>query len=72
MHPPAVLIGDVVIEAGVCIGPFATLRADFGGIHTQKNAGFGSRVWVETHTRTKTHENQIWWVSKKKILIDIR
>lgn len=38
VHPQAVLIGDVVIEAGVYIGPFATLRADFGGIHIQKNA----------------------------------
>ena len=38
VHPTAVLIGDVVIEAGVYIGPFATLRADFGGIRIQKNA----------------------------------
>ena len=36
VHPQAVLIGDVVIEEGVYIGPFATLRADFGGIHIQK------------------------------------
>ena len=38
VHPTAVLIGDVVIEEGVYIGPFATLRADFGGIRIQKNA----------------------------------
>lgn len=38
VHPTAVLIGDVVIDAGVYIGPFATLRADFGGIRIQKNA----------------------------------
>ena len=38
VHPTAVLIGDVVIEAGVYIGPFAALRADFGGIRIQKNA----------------------------------
>lgn len=38
VHPTAVLIGDVVIEAGAYIGPFATLRADFGGIRIQKNA----------------------------------
>jgi len=30
IHPTAVLIGDVIIEAGVYIGPFASLRADFG------------------------------------------
>ena len=38
IHPTAVLIGDVIIEAGVYIGPFASLRADFGRIHIQKNA----------------------------------
>lgn len=38
VHPTAVLIGDVVIEEGVYIGPFASLRADFGGIHIKKNA----------------------------------
>lgn len=38
LHPTAVLIGDVIIEAGVYIGPFASLRADFGRIHIQKNA----------------------------------
>jgi len=38
VHPTAVLIGDVVIEAGVYIGPFAALRADFGGIRIHKNA----------------------------------
>ena len=38
VHPTAVLIGDVIIEAGVYIGPFASLRADFGRIHIQQNA----------------------------------
>ena len=38
VHPTAVIIGDVVIEAGVYIGPLASLRADFGGIRIQKNA----------------------------------
>ena|SRR5690606_20608719 len=38
VHPTAVLIGDVIIEAGAYIGPFAALRADFGRIHIQKNA----------------------------------
>ena len=38
VHPTAVLIGDVIIEEGVYIGPFASLRADFGRIHIQKNA----------------------------------
>ncbi|MFH7767194.1 transferase hexapeptide repeat family protein [Acinetobacter sp. BSP-28] len=38
VHPTAVLIGDVIIEEGVYIGPFAALRADFGGIHIHRNA----------------------------------
>lgn len=38
VHPTAVLIGDVIIEEGVYIGPLASLRADFGRIHIQKNA----------------------------------
>ena len=38
VHPTAVLIGDVIIEAGVYIGPNACLRADFGRIHIEKNA----------------------------------
>ncbi len=38
VHPTAVLIGDVIVEEGVYIGPFASLRADFGGIHIKKNA----------------------------------
>ena len=38
VHPTAVLIGDVIIEAGAYIGPFASLRADFGRVHIQKNA----------------------------------
>ncbi|MDM1757242.1 MULTISPECIES: DapH/DapD/GlmU-related protein [Acinetobacter] len=55
VHPTAVLIGDVIIEEGVYIGPFASLRADFGGIHIKKNAnvqdncvihGFPNKVTV--------------------------
>lgn len=38
VHPQAVLIGDVIIEAGVYIAPFATLRADFGRIYVQEFA----------------------------------
>lgn len=38
VHPTAVLIGDVIIEAGVYIGPFASLRADFGRIQIRQHA----------------------------------
>jgi len=37
VHPSAVLIGDVIVGAGCYIGPFASLRGDFGGIRV--NAG---------------------------------
>ena len=37
VHPAAVLIGDVVIGPGCYIGPFASLRGDFG--HIEIHAG---------------------------------
>lgn len=30
VHPSAVLIGDVIVGAGVYIGPLASLRGDYG------------------------------------------
>lgn len=32
IHPTAVLIGDVIVGAGVYVGPLASLRGDFGRI----------------------------------------
>lgn len=32
VHPEAVIIGDVIVGAGCYIGPFASLRGDFGQI----------------------------------------
>lgn len=32
VHPDAVLIGDVIVEDGCYVGPFASLRGDFGRI----------------------------------------
>ncbi len=40
VHPQASLIGDVIVEAGCYIGPFASLRGDFGRI----TVGAGSNV----------------------------
>lgn len=37
VHPSAVLIGDVVVGPGCYIGPFASLRGDFG--HIEIHAG---------------------------------
>ncbi|MDN2279222.1 hypothetical protein FCY72_10830 [Escherichia coli] len=33
VHPSAVLIGDVIVGAGVYIGPLASLRGDYGRCH---------------------------------------
>ena len=38
VHPSAVLIGDVVVGPGCYIGPFASLRGDFGGIRVHAGA----------------------------------
>lgn len=38
VHPTAVLIGDVIIEAGAYIGPCASLRGDFGRIVVEAGA----------------------------------
>ena len=32
VHPDAVLIGDVIVEAGAYVGPLASLRGDFGSV----------------------------------------
>lgn len=38
VHPTAVLIGDVIIEAGVYVGPGASLRGDFGRLILKQGA----------------------------------
>ncbi|HUX25971.1 MAG TPA: phenylacetic acid degradation protein PaaY [Burkholderiales bacterium] len=38
VHPTAVLIGDVHVGAGVYIGPFASLRGDFGRMVVEAGA----------------------------------
>ena len=38
VHPSAVLIGDVIVGPGCYIGPFASLRGDFGGIRVHAGA----------------------------------
>ena len=38
VHPSAVLIGDVIVGAGVYIGPCASLRGDFGRLEVRAGA----------------------------------
>ena len=40
VHPTAVLIGDVIIGAGVYVGPNASLRGDFGRLIIEAGANF--------------------------------
>lgn len=54
VHPTAVLIGDVIIEAGVYVGPFASLRADFGRIHIKQNANIQDNCTVHGFPQSVT------------------
>ncbi|HYR00003.1 MAG TPA: phenylacetic acid degradation protein PaaY [Casimicrobiaceae bacterium] len=38
VHPSAVLIGDVIVGPGCYVGPFVSLRGDFGGIRVRAGA----------------------------------
>jgi len=38
VHPSAILIGDVIVEANVYVGPSACLRGDFGRILLEEGA----------------------------------
>ncbi len=40
VHPEAVLIGDVIVGAGVYIGPGASLRGDFGRLILEEGSNF--------------------------------
>lgn len=40
VHPDAVLIGDVIVSAGVYVGPGASLRGDFGRLILEAGVNF--------------------------------
>ncbi len=40
VHPTAILIGDVIVEAGCYIGPLACLRGDFGRLILREGSNF--------------------------------
>ena len=40
VHPDAVLIGDVIVGAGVYVGPGASLRGDFGRLILEAGVNF--------------------------------
>lgn len=53
VHPSAVLIGDVIVGAGVYIGPLASLRGDYGRLIVQAGAniqdGCIMHAWLLRH-----------------------
>lgn len=48
VHPDAVLIGDVIIEAACYIGPGAALRGDFGRIRIERGANIQDNCVLHT------------------------
>lgn len=59
VHPSAVLIGDVIVGAGVYIGPLASLRGDYGRliVHAGANVQDGCIMHGYCDMDTVVHEN---------------
>lgn len=68
VHPQAVLIGDVIIEAGVYIAPFATLRGDFGRIYVQKNANVQDNCVIHGFPKSVTLLEEMAHIGHASIL----
>ncbi|WP_105198105.1 hypothetical protein [Escherichia albertii] len=61
VHPSAVLIGDVIVGAGVYIGPLASLRGDYGRLNTKEYQDLVGRCHAalrETQPLTQMEENR--------------
>lgn len=54
VHETAVIIGDVIIEEGVYIGPHASIRGDFGRICIGKNANIQDSCVLHGYTDMDT------------------
>ncbi len=54
VHPTAILIGDVIIGAGVYIGPAASLRGDFGRIILEENSNLQDTCVMHGFPNTDT------------------
>lgn len=59
VHPTAVLIGDVIIGAGVYIGPCASLRGDFGRLVVEAGSNIQDSCVMHGYpgTITRVEEN---------------
>lgn len=54
VHPSAVLIGDVIVGAGVYIGPLASLRGDYGRLIVQAGANIQDGCIMHGYCATAT------------------
>ena len=54
VHPSAVLIGDVLVGAGVYIGPCASLRGDFGRLEVRARANLQDNCTMHGFPGTDT------------------
>ncbi|HGN0921211.1 TPA: carnitine operon protein CaiE [Proteus mirabilis] len=54
IHPSAVLIGDVIIGAGVYIGPLASLRGDYGRLIVEASANLQDGCVMHGYTDMDT------------------
>lgn len=54
VHPSAVLIGDVIVGAGVHIGPLASLRGDYGRLIVQAGANIQDGCIMHGYCDTDT------------------
>ncbi len=54
VHPSAVFIGDVIVGAGVYIGPLASLRGDYGRLIVQTGANIQDGCILHGYCDTDT------------------
>lgn len=54
VHPSAVLIGDVIVGAGVYIGPLASLRGDYGRLILETGANLQDGCIMHGYSDTDT------------------
>lgn len=54
VHDTAVIIGDVFIDEGAYVGPYASIRGDFGRIYIGKNANIQDGCIIHGYTDMDT------------------
>ncbi|MBB4287537.1 phenylacetic acid degradation protein PaaY [Roseospira goensis] len=54
VHPTAILIGDVIVGAGVYVGPSASLRGDFGRIILEEGSNIQDNCTMHGFQGTET------------------